>query len=473
MAKKTEKAVRGAATGAMAGAALGPWGAAGGAVIGGALGYFSGDDKTAPAPPPTKYIDMSESWGTDPSAYAAPTNQLLGPQFQDDPEYQRLLQEREDLGGQTTAWYQSVGEEANRLYPGTDPGSQAGKAAFIQNKMKPENAPPGIAQAINRLNLNSTELDSRREYVQETSDLYGLTGRADAAGKQQAQQADFASAGMPGRFAQMQSREMQLGQANNLLTNDQSGAGQNQLIGRLYEDMNGGQPSVAQIQLNQGAQSALQQQAAIAASSSPMNAAFAQKQAAMQGANVMGNLNQQQALLRAQEYAGARGQLGDVLNQQRQQHYLGQQTASGVMKDARGQDLTSLSYDYNNELQNAQLRAQQQQANSANQQFYVGQYMNEQARRQQQAIQGQQFNAGQNLNAATTNANVSVGAGGVANGAGANAISQQAQDDRRTGTYINAGAQAIGAYQQFNGATATPAANGYMDPTIKDPWGKA
>jgi hypothetical protein len=49
MADKGKAAVTGAASGAAAGAVLGPWGAAGGAVIGGALGYFGADDSEAPS----------------------------------------------------------------------------------------------------------------------------------------------------------------------------------------------------------------------------------------------------------------------------------------------------------------------------------------------------------------------------------------------------------------------------------------
>lgn len=47
----------GAATGAAAGAPLGPWGMAGGALVGGALSLFGGDgdENAAPAPPPSQY----------------------------------------------------------------------------------------------------------------------------------------------------------------------------------------------------------------------------------------------------------------------------------------------------------------------------------------------------------------------------------------------------------------------------------
>lgn len=48
MADKGKAALTGAASGAAAGAVLGPWGAAGGAVLGGAIGYFGADDEEAP-----------------------------------------------------------------------------------------------------------------------------------------------------------------------------------------------------------------------------------------------------------------------------------------------------------------------------------------------------------------------------------------------------------------------------------------
>jgi len=78
--------------------------------------------------------------------------------------------------------------------------------------------------------------------------------------------------------------------------------------------MNGQGTSVAQQQLQMGLDQALQQQAAIAASSRGQNVGLGQYNAAIQGGALSGQANAQAALLRAQEIAQARAQLGDVLN---------------------------------------------------------------------------------------------------------------------------------------------------------------
>src|SRR6185295_4304994 len=75
---------------------------------------------------------------------------------------------------------------------------------------------------------------------------------------------------------------------------------QGNYINSLQNDVNGGAPSLAQLQLQQGADMALQNQAAMAASGGPTNYAFAQRNAAQQGANTMQGLNMQQGQLRAQ-----------------------------------------------------------------------------------------------------------------------------------------------------------------------------
>ncbi len=122
---------------------------------------------------------------------------------------------------------------------------------------------------------------------------------------------------------------------------------QEQFTNQLRSDMAGNQPSLAQLQLKQGADMSLQNQAAMAASGGPTNYAFAQRNAAQQGANTMQGLSMQQGQLRAQEYAQARGELGNALNQQ------------------RVQDLQSTGMSYQNAIQQAQLEAGQNQ-NQAN-----------------------------------------------------------------------------------------------------------
>ncbi len=122
---------------------------------------------------------------------------------------------------------------------------------------------------------------------------------------------------------------------------------QGDYINSLQNDVNGGTPSLAQLQLKQGADMALQNQAAMAASGGPTNYAFAQRNAAQQGASTMQNLNAQQGMLRAQEHTAAQAQLGNALNQQ------------------RVADLQATGMSYQNAIQQAQLEAGQNQ-NQAN-----------------------------------------------------------------------------------------------------------
>lgn len=108
-------------------------------------------------------------------------------------------------------------------------------------------------------------------------------------------------------------------------------------------------PSVAQQQLNMGADAAMQQQMAMASAARGGNAALALQNAAQNQGTIMGSLNQQQSLLRAQEdmanrqlaaqtTAGAAGLYGNVGAQQQQA--LGQ--AAGLYGNLNAQQAAAL-----------------------------------------------------------------------------------------------------------------------------------
>lgn len=124
----------------------------------------------------------------------------------------------------------------------------------------------------------------------------------------------------------------------------QSRGQQQGLVNRLQGDMAGGQPSLAQLQLKQGTDSNIAAAQALAASSGPQNAALAQRQAMQTAAAQNQSLSGQSAMLRAQEYAQARGELGQATT------------------NLRGQDIQNLGMTYQNTTNQAQLAAQQAQA---------------------------------------------------------------------------------------------------------------
>lgn len=85
------------------------------------------------------------------------------------------------------------------------------------------------------------------------------------------------------------------------------------LAGTLQNRINGNAPSVAELQLKQGAQQAMKQQLAMSKGAFGMNPGAARR-AAMQGqADIMGQQNMAAAQLRAQEQQAAEGAMGQLL----------------------------------------------------------------------------------------------------------------------------------------------------------------
>lgn len=113
------------------------------------------------------------------------------------------------------------------------------------------------------------------------------------------------------QFQNQQANQLNMGNAS--IGNGAEFRGdQNANIAYLQRMQAGLTPSVAELQLRQGGQQALAAQSALAASARGSNLAGAQYGAAQNSAGIMGNLNQQQAVLRAQEQQAATGMLTDA-----------------------------------------------------------------------------------------------------------------------------------------------------------------
>lgn len=124
-------------------------------------------------------------------------------------------------------------------------------------------------------------------------------------------------------------------------TAEQSRGQQMSLVNRLQNDLAGNQPSLAEMQLRRGSDAAVSNAQALAASAGPGGAGFAQRNAMRQAALTGQRLASDTAMLRAQEYAQARGELG------------------GATQALRGQDLQNLGMSYQNIQNQSQLQAQQ------------------------------------------------------------------------------------------------------------------
>ena len=185
---------------------------------------------------------------------------------------------------------------------------------------------------------------------------------------------------------------MERAQAANIMRGDEQAirASQIGLAEALQAQAAGTAPSLAEQQLARQNELAVRQQLALAGSQRGMTPAMAQRQAAMNIANLQGEQGARAAELRIQEQQAARAQLADVLNQTR-----------GV--------------DVNLATQQAQL---QQQAGLQNAQQFNAQNVQQAQLAQQAALANQgefgttsRFNLGQELAAQTTNAGNALDAG--------------------------------------------------------------
>ena len=364
-------------------------------------------------------------------------------------------------------------------------GWQANHDAFVQNLVAGGHFSQAQAEdmfqrglATRQANVAKVTAENKplvdaatEEYKASAANDQGDTARLAMAGAKAsgaaAPVADFAGAAAPDRAllmadraAETESRGMQLDAAERLI-NDQSGAGQDLLIGRLNRDLEGGQPSLAEIQLRQGAQASLENQASLAASQGNMFGGFAARNAAFQGAKTMQDTNMQAAALRAQEYATARGELGNVEQQKRQQGILATQAGGTLAGQVRtgdtvqtGQDNQLIGFDHDNAMKQAQLEAQQRGLNAQQTQFYVTQYL---ATKQNEALARQRYQSETAANALQAGATAAGVQNNSANISAQNSRDAAARNERLVGGVIQGVSSGLAHYQSTATPSVTPA----------------
>jgi hypothetical protein len=169
MADKGKAALTGAASGAAAGAVLGPWGAAAGGVIGGALGYFgAGDDEKAPTYTPDR---ANFSYGLGPSdSYASLQSEqynnrqgelraLAGDAYNREAPTQALPDRIDHVGSDGQSYLTGAGADGRRRQLEALGGMQSQVGAL--NKFA--NAPMGPSAAQAQLQAG-TDMAARQQY---------------------------------------------------------------------------------------------------------------------------------------------------------------------------------------------------------------------------------------------------------------------------------------------------------------------
>jgi hypothetical protein len=274
-----------------------------------------------------------------------------------------------------------------------------------------------------------------------------------------------------------------------------SGAGEQGLIDRLNLDLEGKAPSLAEQQLLEGRDAAIANSLSIANSARGPTQGLSQLEAIRANQQLMQQTNRQQAELRAQEYAQARGELGTALTNQRGQGIQEQNVAATELGQTRTQDLQALADKYNNLVQQGQLtdadaRAQldaelrQRGMNDSQVQFWVNQYTQAKNRPQDLAIDFQKTKAGI-LNTQTglgiqqqqvTNQQDQYDTGRtdkyIAAGlnAAATAGSTYLSSQKGTGVQSSPGASTPPTAPTPSTTTTTPQDTGYGSDDIKNPW---
>lgn len=284
--------------------------------------------------------------------------------------------------------------------------------------------------------------------VYNSSDVASMFGKSVARTNQANRAASQAAAltAAPAYIGAASNIEQQhtLGLAN-ALRGQQYGA-----LGMLQAQAMGLAPSAAQIQLQQGMQSGLAQQLALAASQrGATNASLAQRGVMNNAAGLGQQVNSQTALLRAQEQAQAQqtyanalaGYRGQDITAAKNQADLGQ--AANMFNAGATQQMSLANMQAQNQnqqyyagmqqqinLANLQAQIQQKQLNDAYEQYYFGAASNMAENQRQAQIQREALNA-QNYNVAMqTNAGL--------------ASSINSADATRTAAYIG-GAATLGA----------------------------
>jgi endosialidase-like protein len=250
-----------------------------------------------------------------------------------------------------------------------------------------------------------------------------------AANKANLEASNAARQGMAGPQAQAASVDMgQLGAIG--AQGDQTRGQQSALAGLLMQQAQGQGPSVAEMHMRRGLDSAIASQRAQAASARGVSPGLAQRMAAQGIAGMQQQAVGDSAMLRANEQMAARNGLGGLLAGMRGQDQAGAQfLGQGLMQNAGMQQGANLA--------NLQAALQSQGQKDQMAQFYTGAGLGVDA----QSFAGQQaydqarqnaHNAGQGINAGVAAGNQQVNqaiAGGLAGAAGAG-IGWLASDER-------------------------------------------
>jgi hypothetical protein len=323
---------------------------------------------------------MPGTGGLDPSAWAPTPSAGYGAPYVSD--------DTKKLQDQYTEVQQTLADLARQGVPDTDPrvinakqGLYSVKTMLANSQAKDKTVDPDTAQY--GTNAKTTE--------------------ARAAPKINPTVIDWSSAA-PLENRQLGVGDLQQQQAAALMSGA-SGAGEQALIDRLNQDLEGKAPSLAEQQLLEGRDAAIANSLSIANSARGPTQGLSQLEAIRANQQLMQQTNRQQSELRAQEYAQARGELGTALTSQRAQGIQEQNVAATELGQTRGQDLTALADKYNNLVQQGQLtdadaRAQldaelrNRGMNDAQVQFWVNQYTTAKNRPQDLAIDYQKTKAG-------------------------------------------------------------------------------
>jgi hypothetical protein len=361
----------GGAIGFMAG---GPVGAMAGAGIGGGIGGSvdaagassdatqaardAANGVTAPQMDPSAFETPGGYWGNAPSQ--TQTNQgnaFNAAAAEASAAHSDYKAAREVLLAKVQASLAQVPEEYRGNYPSAE---EAVSQMEAEGKVPEFNHWQNVQKTadVAQQTVNKTAKTENADQTQFTKDIKASQHAADAqnanAAQARGQQQDLVHTMLADQTgAQQAALASKLGVQDSLLSQQQGqmiggfqrsdaavAAGQSGLVTRLQGDLNGGAPSLAQAQLDQTTQRNIAQQNAMAASAGPTDYGAARRAAIMAGAQTQQEAAQSAAILRAQEYAAARGELGTALQQQRAGGVSSFATAADVLKGQRGQTQT-------------------------------------------------------------------------------------------------------------------------------------
>lgn len=428
------KALTYGGTGAAAGSMLGPWGTAIGGAAGGLYGLLSGDD-----PDPA---EMARNAAAGVTAPTIDPNAGIGTGW----------------GGATPAEQAAALEKYRQSNPGMVKYMEDTKKAADAARASGNTAEADRLDAAYQKQQSIMSGAATKLYGPDMSDPARFAAQAQESYNRQAPQVEMVRPDMANYSADRSmftqggtdmGAQLSAMQSNPIAT----GQGQQELVNRLNSDLSGTAPSLAEAQLAQTTDQNLAAQRSMVATAGPMDYGAAQRAAIMGGANTQQQAIQQAAILRAQEYAQARGELGTVLGQQRGQTLENFNAQNQLLTSKRAQELQAMGLDADSALKQANLEAQQRlnnanlqagqnQLNQNREMGYLGAYQD--TRHMQQG--NTQFNATNDLEAQRIKA-------GLQGGAVQAQTQQNQQNQQMQGTLLNAAAGAATQYSMMQNKT--------------------